>query len=175
MFSSFYFDTNVILDVINERKPASKELIQLIKLKNLTCGVSYFGIMESLDILHNLLNVSNKLKEKERLDKICRDHNKSNKRKLTSKELDDEYKRIYILFMEYYKSCIKYEYLTDKGWYFAVDIMREHNISAVDAIHIATAKMADYDMFVSSDIDLIQVSKKIIESYIPEKAIKKIE
>ena len=124
--------------------------------------------MESLSSLQDSLNIAIKIRQKERIDKLCKDYKK---RRLLPKELEDEYIRLDSIFMEFYSSCIEYLYLTDIGWDFAIDLMRKHNLSPVDAIHLATALTAKYEVFVSSDADLIRVSKNHIESVTPGDAI----
>jgi len=53
--------------------------------------------------------------------------------------------------------------LDEKGWSTAVEIMRDLNIKATDAIHVATALEADCTIFVTNDEELDkQVKRKII-------------
>lgn len=121
--------------------------------------------MEALGIRQEYAFIRKKLQEEESLDKILRDRHR---RELSQEDLEAEYERIYNQFFIPYGKFIDFWYLTADGWGLAIDLMTKLNISAPDAIHLATAVEAKCNVFISSDEILVKRSNKFIQSFTPD-------
>lgn len=165
-----YFDTNIIIDLLNDRNQFSIDLFEKMKDHNWKGIISYFVLMEALGIQQELHHVRNKMKEKERLDKICEFRHY---KELTKTELEDEYKRMYTILKPYFPN-LEFWHLTDKGWVSALDIMTRINITAIDAIHVATAIESHCRFFVSNDSKLLKNTQGMFKGLTPQKMVKYI-
>jgi predicted nucleic acid-binding protein len=166
----FYVDTNVILDVVFNRRPSSKELFEYIKEKKFKCCTSRFALMESLDVIQENYFILKEIKRGEKLEFLLR---RRNQRNLIENELTDTYNTLFDNFSNVYKRNVDFLDLNPGGWEYAItELMGKRNITAEDAIHAATAIQAKCDFFVSSDSDLRRVIKKLIGSQDPENMLK---
>jgi predicted nucleic acid-binding protein len=165
LFPSIYIDTNILLDIIDGRRDSSLNFIGLLDRKKKQCVTAHFSLLEILATKQEARHIRNKMKEKERLDDACKERHK---RKLTIEELEDEYKIIYRL-LEPYKNTIVFWYLTDNGWMRTIEIMQRVNISAPDAIHVATSEETSCIFFISNDSALRpQIDGVITRAYSPD-------
>jgi predicted nucleic acid-binding protein len=128
-------------------------------------------MMEALGVRQEYLYIMNELQRGERVDKILRNRGQRN---LSNTNLITVYNELLYSFYERYKDTLDYWYLTQRGWENATLIMTKINISAMDAIHVATAVEAGCDRFVSSDTALIKNAKSLIPTYSPEKLLREI-
>jgi len=166
-----YIDTNVILDIAIKRNNKSVELLDAVRERGMRICTSHFSMMEALGVRQEHLYIMNELQRGERVDKILRNRGQRN---LSHTDLITVYNELIYSFYERYKDTLDYWYLTQRGWESATLIMTKINISAMDAIHVATAVEAGCDRFVSSDTALIKNAKSLIPAFPPDKMLREI-
>ena len=166
-----YIDTNVILDIAIKRNNKSAELLDASRERGLRICTSHFSMMEALGVRQEHLYIMNELQRGERVDKILRNRGQRN---LSHADLVTVYNELIYSFYERYKDTLDYWFLTQRGWENATLIMTKINISAMDAIHVATAVEAGCDRFVSSDTALIKNAKPLIPAYLPDRMLREI-
>jgi predicted nucleic acid-binding protein len=166
-----YIDTNVILDVAIKRNNKSVDLLAAVRERGIRICTSHFSMMEALGVRQEHLYIINELQRGERVDKILRNRGQ---RSLSHNDLITVYNELIYSFYEQYEDILDYWYLTQRGWENATVIMTKINISAMDAVHVATAVEAGCDRFVSSDTALIKNAKSLIPAYPPDKMLREI-
>jgi predicted nucleic acid-binding protein len=151
-----YVDTNVILDVIERRRKKDDSFLLLDKIKNegWYCCTSAYTICELIDKEQEFLHVGNLLLNRHTLDEIL----KSRKPKdLSQEQRDDAIDKVRGFFKQY---KIEQFTLEEKGWETAYAVLRDLNISASDAIQVATAIEANCSIFISNDGELGKEAQK---------------
>lgn len=161
-----YIDTNVFLDVIENRKGKeySKNLMDLIKTEKWYCCTSVFGICETIDIEQEFMHQENLRREKYTIDDIIR---RRKDKKLTQTQRDDALDKVRVFLLQY---NIEQFVLANKGWETAFTILRDLNISAPDAVHLATAIENNCTLFITNDGDMEKEARKKIPSLSSKRA-----
>lgn len=154
-----YVDTNVILDVIERRRKKDDSFLLLDKRKNECwyCCTSAYTICELIDKEQEFLHTGNLLLKRYTLDEIL----KSRKPKdLSQEQRDDAIDKVRGFFKQY---KIEQFTLEEKGWETAYAVLRDLNVSASDAVQVATAIEAGCSIFVTNDRELgEEVQKKLM-------------
>ena len=155
----FYIDTPVIYDYLKNRHTKSTQFIENIKDNPDWKGyTSSFTSLELLDNLQSLTHMENlALKELKTLDEIVR---KRHQRNLTEEELGKPVKEVGNFFKKFSRN-IEVFHLEESGWNRAIKIVSTINVTAKDAIHVATALEAGCDFFITRDGDLIKNIKNL--------------
>ncbi len=163
-----YIDTNVIQDTFRNRRPTSTYLLEHIREKGIRACTSSFTLLELMDVETEHTHIWRRIKQGWTFDDILR---KRYPRELTLSELDESYQTIYDKFYARFikTKIINLFSLEPDGWDYAFESMGDYNLSKGDAIHVATAKFAGCNMFVSNDTDLVELLKanKIILAATP--------
>lgn len=163
-----YFDTNVYLDIVDDREPKSLKLYQYISQDDWQCVTSIFARVETLEVKQfhafkdekKKVGWSTKRIEKER-----------HKRDLSPKVLGNISRSVTIRTKLKCKGFKIYSCLLEDGWELAEDIKRKTNLTDKDSIHLAEAMAIACDLFVSRDESLIDVAKKFIWAETPDTLI----
>ena len=151
-----YLDTNVILDTIERRKKESLFLLEKIKNEGWYCCTSAYAVCELMDIEQEFLHVGNLLLKRYTLDEIIR---RKKSKRLSQEQREDAIDKVRDFFKQY---KIEQFTLEEKGWETAYTILRDLNVSAPDAIQLATAKEANCSIFISNDEELGKEAQKIL-------------
>ncbi len=165
-----YLDTNVIADVIQNRKQSSISLIERIIADGWTCSTSRFTILELLDIEQEEKFIEKRIAEGHRLSRI-RDFLGQRRQKrhgLTERELIEVYKNLHNE-MKSKCSCVNFEHpINEDVWDKADDFCSTTNIGATDAIHLASAIVLKCDILVTHDQDFRDIADNYIIAVTPE-------
>jgi len=175
-----YLDTNVILDVIQERWEPSLTLIERITNEHWICSTSRFTILELLDVEQEEKFIENMRTEGYRLSRI-RDYLGQRRQKkfgLTSRELTDVYKQLHNV-LKSKCACVNFEHpINEVIWDKADDFCSITNIGSTDVIHLASAITLECDILVTRDQDFRAIADAYIIAIFPEDiniALQKIE
>lgn len=171
-----YIDTNVIQDTIRNRRPTSIYLLERIKDKHITASTSAWTLLELMDISTEYTHVWRRIGQGWPFDEMLRHRYPRN---LSTNDLDEAAKVVYDKVYETYiksKAILLYT-LEAGGWDYAFELMGDYNISKGDVVHVATAKLADCNLFVSSDGDLVKLlnDNQILLSCPPNKVKETLE
>lgn len=167
----FYFDTNVLLDLVRKRRPAASKLFDKIKLHDDVCSSSQFAYMEMVEI-EKLQVYARKLliEGKKDVNQICREYRKCSLEPVELTEIENEFDNM--VFFDF----IKFINLNEDSWKVAKELTLETNISTPDCIHLAIVGTTDADYFVTSDTDLIRMAhEQNFDTITPEKALEVYE
>ena len=167
-----YLDTNVILDIIRNRRVASTILLDKIKNGKFDACTSYFTLLEVTDQEQEYKFFWKMLEKGYSLDKILRTRFH---RELTKQDLKEVTEKIDTIFWKPFKDVIGFYYLEKDGWDRAWGLMEDTSIRANDLIHLATALSQKCDLFVTSDNDLLNAIRKKIPACTPEKVEQKLK
>ena len=160
-----YVDTNIVLDIISNRKPVTTEIFDIVQDKKMKLCASHFTVMEAFDIRLEQAFVSQEIKRGDSLENILK---RRNDRNLTPPDLTDVYNLVLIHFSQPYKKNIDFWNLNEDGWEYAIELMTKANFTARDAIHVATAIKSKSQNFLTYDSDLRKNSKKFINTPDPQ-------
>jgi len=165
----FYFDTNIILDIMDYRNQYSIDLFEfLIKRKNLKLITSVFAKVEIYETKQK--DEFRKQKEKDGWtdERIKR---KIEKRDLSEKilvslaqKIDTDIDKVFVHFEELAK-------LLSEGWRLAEDIKKSTNLTDKDSLHLAEATMAGCDILITRDQFLIEKAQNFIWLAIPDEIL----
>ncbi len=159
-----YIDTNIFAEVIEGQHRPSIQLLELVKEKDWRCSTSIFTLMELADVRQDNKYVYNKLSLGTHIKKAFRS---LDQRDLPLTDLHQIQEKIDSMFADTYPFVEIYS-LEDIGWDKALDLKAKTNISAPDAIHLATAIEAGCDILVSLDNFLIKQATPFIKACLPE-------
>ena len=143
-----YLDTNVILDVIERRRNESLFLLEEIKNEGQYSCTSAFTVCELIDKEQEFRHIGNLLLKRYTLDEILR---RKKPKDLSQEERDNAIDKVKTFFKQYE---IEQFTLEEKGWETAYAVLRDIDVSAPDAIQLATALEAECSIFVSNDEEL---------------------
>jgi predicted nucleic acid-binding protein len=166
-----YLDTNVILDVIEGGRGRNESLFLLEKIKKegWYCCTSAYTVCELIDKEQEFLHVGNLLLKRYTLDDILR---RKKPKQLSQEQRDDAIDKVRNFFKLH---RIEQFTLEEKGWETAYAVLRDLNVSASDAIQLATAKEANCIIFVSNDEELGKEAQKVLTWMTSAKAYKNLE
>ena len=162
---SFYIDTNIALDYLTGRNRQTVLVLGKLKDKELKCVSSSFLAMEMADYKKDSLFVIDKAIEKKwEMRKIIRATDKKDLRR-------GDFEKVYEWFNEFkqdYKNIDLYDFLKNSDdWQLAQGISFNSNLSAPDAIHLASAMLgsrASYcQVLITHDELLSKEGKRIIQ------------
>jgi len=159
-----YLDTNVILDVIERRRNESLFLLEKIKNESWYCCTSAYTVCELIDKEQEFLHVGNLMLKRYTLDEILR---RRKPKQLSQEQRDDAIDKVRDFFKQY---KIEQFTLEEKGWETTYTVLRDLDVSASDAIQLATAEEANCSIFVSNDEELGKEAQKILTWMTSEKA-----
>ena len=169
--SCVFVDTNVLLDVLWGRKRSSIRLLELLKLREIPIYTSYLAVLELIDKEQEYAFVYKLILNKQSLNHILRVRKD---RKLTAEERKEAIDRVYEMLKEY---DINLLVPSDEGiWEIAILVMKDVNVESSDAFHIASAKEAGCNIFVTNDEQLGKQVNQIEELkwYKPEELLKEL-
>jgi len=162
---SFYIDTNIALDYLTGRNRQTVLVLGKLKDKEWKCVSSSFLAMEMADYKKDSLFVIDKAIEKKwEMRKIIRATDKKDLRR-------GDFEKVYEWFNEFkqdYKNIDLYDFLKNSDdWQLAQAISFNSNLSAPDAIHLASAMLgsrASYcQVLITHDELLSKEGKRIIQ------------
>jgi predicted nucleic acid-binding protein len=126
---------------------------------------SAFSLLELIDKEQEYTLVWHMLRDGYSFDEILR---KRSDRNLSEKELLEAFDKVDRVFTVQYKKHIDLYYLDNEGWDKAIELMQTLNLTARDAIHLATALMAGCDLLVSNDQNFLKNAEKVIRVSTPD-------
>ena len=164
-----YFDTNVLLDILDKRREASLLLWEHFKSEDWAAMTSPFTVLEMLDAKQ-----SDRWAEKQQkaglsfwqIQRRVGDRRKG-PHKLNGTELDSVYEELYEGMTEIFELVVFPEMaagLLTK----AEDVCASTNIDPSDSLHLATAIYYSCDILVTSDTTFIPLARPYIISARPE-------
>lgn len=161
-----YLDSNVILDVLRDRRPASLQLIERAKRDRWFVSTSPFAIMEALDAEQDDRFFQIKVSEGHTVGEVLRIRRQRDlPRQLLNKISQKIEGKLRIAY-----SHIQYWELKVEGFDRAVELARGSNISAPDCIHLATALEVGCDILITSDDFFMKEAKQYLPTSLPEGA-----
>lgn len=159
-----YVDTNVYAEIIEGQHRASIHLLETVKEKKWRCSTSIFTLMELSEIRQDNKYVYNQLGLGTHIKKAFR---ALDQKDLSPSELTQTQEKIDTLFIRTYP-FLEFFSLEEKGWDRALELKATTNISASDAIHLATALEAGCDIPVTLDTFLIKEASSFMKTCPPE-------
>lgn len=157
---SIYIDTCILRDVKDRRNQGSIDFMSWIKIKGLTCFISFFGLMELTGIEKEDIFIRRKLVyEKATLDEVI-----SERKNLDLKR--DEFVKCsqYIEQVADTYSFLEVVDLDNNGWNLALTIAVFSNLHATDAVHLAAAWQADCAVIITRDTFFIKEAAKYLKA-----------
>ena len=163
-----YLDTTVILDVIEGRRKESSSLLRVIKRQEIYCCTSTFALCECIDKEQEFIHIGKMCKRKFSFDDIAR-----NRRQ---KELNQPERMIAVHKVEdfFRKYPVEIVTIEKDAWERTLKMLADLNVSACDAIQIATAKESKCHIFVSNDGKLGKEAKKKLRWLKAEEALREL-
>jgi len=152
----FYFDTNVILDIIDSREQSSVILFEFLVEKKWILVTSIFAkveIYESKQVDEFRRQKEEQGWAKNRIDKKLHD------RDLSPDILNSVSQRATNKLDPIIENFRPYTCILEEGWTIAEDIKQSTNLTDKDSIHLAEALGAACDIFLTRDRSLIKVAK----------------
>lgn len=159
-----YLDSNVILDVLRDRRLTSLQLMERAKRDRWFVSTSLFAIMEVLDAEQDDRFFQIKVSEGSTVGEVLRIRHQRD----LSKQLLDRISRRIEEKLRIAYSHIQYWELKVEGFDRAVELARGSNISAPDCIHLATALEVGCDVLVTSDDFFMNEAKQYLPTSLPE-------
>jgi len=171
-----YLDTNVFLDAIDRRKPASIDLVNRIAAEGWECSTSRFTFLEMLDVKQDNQFVQNRLDEGMQPSWIVR-HLRDRRwgtLALRRRELDAIYGELYEAIEKDFR-FVTFQRPRPELWDEAEEFCAATNVGAADAIHLATAVAAECDILVTNDKDFRKIAEPYILAAPPARAIEALQ
>ncbi len=156
---TIYIDTNVCRDCIKRRNKETIHMMGLIRDKKWKCYTSIFSIMELTDTEKDSIFFNKKMRIGWDINKILRLRQQKDLNTGDLKEAEEIVKS----FFEEYKFVEIVNLEGGKAWDLALKISSTSNLSAPDAIHLATAWQSNCDIIVTSDEFFIKEGSKILK------------
>lgn len=166
-----FIDTNVILDIVLNRRNESLGLLEKARQGEWIVSASLFAVAEALDVLQEHRWFLRELNERRReVSSVLRERGNRTLPEDALDEIDrdvNEFLKRRYPFIEYYP-------LSGTGFNDANGICAKSNIRATDSLHIATAIEVSADLFVTSDGVVLRDGGSFIEVSNPANAIEKL-
>lgn len=165
-----YLDTNIILDVINNRWTSSVNLVERIKSEHWKCISSRFTNLELLDIEHEQRYIENLLAEGYPLSRVrgLLGNRYQKAHSLPKRDLE----QIHVFLATHAEttlSFISFQYpLAESFWDKAEKYCDTTEIAVADAMHLALALESECNILVTRDKDFCAVADDFIISTSPE-------
>lgn len=163
-----YVDANVFVELLEGQHRASIHLLENVKEKKWRCSTSIFTLMELSEIRQDNKYIYNQLGLGTHIKKAYRSLDQKD---LSASDLSQTQQKIDTIFMTTYP-FVEFFFLEKAGWDRALDLKATTNISAPDAIHLATAIEAGCDVLVTLDSFLIKEATNYIKTCLPEQTNK---
>lgn len=163
-----YLDTNIILDVVEERRKASTLLLEKVKRSKWYCCTSMFALCEAIDIEQQFTHIENMLKKKYSPDQILR---KRRQKRISQEERENAIEKVESFFDKYPVEIFAIE---KDAWEKALQTMRDLNVSACDSIQIVTALEAKCTVLITNDKELRKYAKKLLSCLKSTEALDKL-
>ena len=165
----FYFDTNVILDLIEGRQVLSFDLFELlIRRKKWELYTSIFAEVE----IYEKKQKDEFRRKKEGIGwssaKIVRNMDKRDLSSKTLKSISEKADAELNNVIQHFQSIRR---LNDYGWDLAVDIKRTTNLTDKDTIHLAESLLVPCDVFLTRDKFLIEIAREFLWAVKPDEVI----
>jgi hypothetical protein len=164
-----YFDTNVFLDIIDNRNRDSLNLYRYAWQHKWQCVTSIFAKVETLEVkqIHQFK------KEKQRVGYS----NKRIKRELGKRDLPpcilgSISRSLTARLKSRCEGFKQYSCLVEDGWVKAEEVKRKTNLTDKDSIHLAEALAIACDLFLTRDDFLLSVANRYIWAERPDSVIK---
>ena len=165
-----YLDTNIILDVLHGRWPASKRLFERIKSEHWECITSRFTMLELVDTEHEECFIENKKAEGYPLSRVRTflgtRHQKAHA--LPKRDLE----KIHAFLDSHSEDVFAYidfRYpVANSFWDKAEDYCNSTEIAVADAMHLALAKESGCNILVTRDSDFRTVADDYIITTSPD-------
>lgn len=164
MIPTFYFDTNVILDIMDSREQSSVTLFNFLVEKKWILVTSIFAkveIYETKQIDEFRRQKKEQGWENGKIDKKLHD------RDLSPATLNNVSQRATNKLDQISENFRPYTCLLEEGWTIAEEIKRSTNLTDKDSLHLAEARAAACDIFLTRDRPLIKVAKNYIWAKTP--------
>ena len=163
---TFYLDTNVLIDIIRERRMSSTEFFNKAISNKHRCLTSVFSFMEIAELEKCQFYAELLVKEKEDINRICRSYRNCDLEPEMLESVESRVNNVVNI------DALEQFSFDKDGWEDALRLAFTTNISAPDCIHIATFNITGADYFVTSDSDLAKSAKEIaVECINPEQAL----
>ena len=165
-----YLDTNIILDVINNRWPPSANLIKRIESEHWKCITSRFSFVEMLDAEHEQCYVDIKLAEGYTLSRIrgLLGNRNQKAQRLPIRDFESVHAKLYDARTSVL-SCVKFQYPTSESFWNKVDSYCDRTEIAVeDAMHLAFAQESECNILITRDKDFCITADDFIIATPPE-------
>jgi len=146
-----YFDTNFVID-ISSGKSLSCHILEEAKKKKWRYYVSIFCMMEAFDIKQEHFFFNKKVSIGESLKRII---SKRRERDLSESDLKEIKDILTNKLFKPHEMDHAYYFEDSDTWKMCLEITRDTNITASDAIHLATALALNCDILITSDIPFI--------------------
>ncbi len=160
-----YLDTCTLMDVLEMKRGnlCSQYLLKLIgKEKNLSGSISAFTVMEFIDTIQELTWEQAEVMLRGYTTKQIR--SQSVRKSLDQSELEKTHMRV-LEFIEKRGGSIRYKYLSEeKAWKGAIQLLSKGNLSAPDAVHLATALETGCDALATSDREFAESMNAMAKS-----------
>ncbi|HID20402.1 MAG TPA: hypothetical protein EYP28_05655 [Methanophagales archaeon] len=163
-----YFDTNVFLDIIENRDRDSVELYNYSWQHQWQCVTSIFAKVETLEVkqIHRFK------REKQNIGWS----NKRIKRELHKRDLPPRIlggisRSLVARLKSRCQGFKQYSCLVEDGWVKAEEVKRKTNLTDKDSIHLAEALAIACDLFVTRDEFLLSVARKYIWAQRPDSVV----
>lgn len=159
-----YVDTNVFGGILEGQHRASTVLLEIVKEKKWRCSTSIFTLMELSEIRQDNQYIYKQLGLGTHIKKAYRSLDQKD---LSPSDFSKTQEKIDMLFTDT-SPFVEFFALEDKGWDKALELKATTNLSAPDAIHVATAVEAGCDVLVTLDSFLIKEASRFIKTCLPE-------
>jgi len=165
-----YLDTNVILDVLNNRWEPSKKLLDRIRIEHWKCITSRFTFLEMLDVEHEQRFIENLMAEGYPLSRV-RDllgTRRQKSRGLPKRDLESVIAKLYDAQHTMF-SCIEFQWPVAESFWNRVDeYCAATNLAVADAMHLAFAIESEANILVSRDKDFCAIADDFIIAIPPD-------
>lgn len=154
-----YFDTNILIDLIERTDDNVIILVETAKKKGWTYLISAFTAMETADIRQEHKYFHNKVEKGTPLKHIISNRRERDLNKEDIKDINkhiERKKKDYNIIWAFYID-------TGEDWKLALDITMETNINCNDAIHVAQAYHFGCQILVTNDTFLIKEGNEYLK------------
>jgi len=160
---TFYIDTNIVLDYITGRNTQTISVLEKIKSKGWKCISSSFLTMEVADYKKDSLFFVDKAIDKRwEMRRIVRESYKKDLRA-------GDFEKVFDWFVEFLNeyNLELFDFLvTAENWFLPQKIAFNSNLSAPDAVHLASAMIGAYNgqcqVFITNDKFFAAEANKVI-------------
>jgi len=165
---TLYFDTNVFLDIIDNRDRNSLDLYRYAYQHKWQCVTSVFAKVEVLEVkqIHQFKREKQQVNWSDKRIK-----SELYKRDLSPRILGNISKSLTARLKSIYEGFKQYSCLVEGGWLGAEEIKRKTNLTDKDSIHLAEALAITCDLFITRDNFLLEVAKRYIWAERPDSVI----